>query len=94
MPDYQLEIKQVVDYPRCRIYREFVQTLIADRSIRTNGGSGLFILPFFAPMPTSVPHTAGWMASLIPFTPASGSAGSASWRLVFVSSSNTKPYPS
>ena len=42
MPDYQLEIKQVVDHPRCRIYREFVQTLIADRSIRTNGGSGLF----------------------------------------------------
>ena len=42
MSDYQLEIKQVVDYPRCRIYREFVQTLIADRSIRTNGGSGLF----------------------------------------------------
>ena len=42
MPKYQLEIKQVVDYPRCRIYREFVQTLIADRSIRTNGGSGLF----------------------------------------------------
>ncbi|MCI9166477.1 MAG: MarR family transcriptional regulator [Oscillospiraceae bacterium] len=42
MPEYQLEIKQIVDYPRCRIYREFVQTLIADRSIRTNGGSGLF----------------------------------------------------
>ena len=42
MSEYQLEIKQVVDYPRCRIYREFVQTLIADRSIRTNGGSGLF----------------------------------------------------
>lgn len=42
MPEYQLELKQVVDYPRCRIYREFVQTLIADRSIRTNGGSGLF----------------------------------------------------
>lgn len=42
MPEYQLEIKQVVDYPRCRIYREFIQTLIADRSIRTNGCSGLF----------------------------------------------------
>ncbi len=42
MSEYQLEIKQLVDYPRCRIYREFVQTLIADRSIRTNGGSGLF----------------------------------------------------
>ena len=42
MSEYHLEIKQLVDYPRCRIYREFVQTLIADRSIRTNGGSGLF----------------------------------------------------
>lgn len=43
MSDYQLEIKQIVDYPRCRIYREFIQTLLADRSIRTNNGcSGLF----------------------------------------------------
>ena len=25
MPEYQLQIKQVVDYPRCRIYREFIQ---------------------------------------------------------------------
>ena len=37
MPEYQLEIKQLVDYPRCRIYREFVQTLIADRSMRCPG---------------------------------------------------------
>lgn len=43
MSEYQLQIKQIVDYPRCRIYREFVQALIADRSIRTNNGcSGLF----------------------------------------------------
>ena len=42
MSEYQLEIKQVVDYPRCRVYREFIQSLIADRSIRTNGCSGLF----------------------------------------------------
>lgn len=42
MADYQLELRQVVDYPRCRIYREFIQTLIADRSIRTGGCSGLF----------------------------------------------------
>lgn len=41
MSEYQLELKQIVDYPRCRIYRQFVQSLIADRSIRT-GGSGLF----------------------------------------------------
>lgn len=25
--DYQLELKQIVDFPRCRIYREFIQTL-------------------------------------------------------------------
>ena len=42
MPEYQLEIKQLVDYPRCRIYREFVQALIADGRIRTNGGDRLF----------------------------------------------------
>lgn len=39
---YQLEIKQIVDFPRCRIYRDFIQTLIADKSIRTNGSSFLF----------------------------------------------------
>ena len=38
IPEYQLEIKQIVDYPRCRVYRQFIQTLIADRSIRTNNG--------------------------------------------------------
>ena len=42
MPAYQLQIKQIVDYPRCRIYRQFVHRLMADRSIRTSGGSGLF----------------------------------------------------
>ena len=42
MPEYRLEIKQLVSYPRCRIYREMMQTLIADRDIRTNGCPGLF----------------------------------------------------
>jgi hypothetical protein len=42
MSEYQLELKQVVDYPRCRIYRQFIQTLIADRSIRVSEYSGLF----------------------------------------------------
>lgn len=42
MDHYKLEIRQIVDYPRCRIYREFIQTLISDRSIRTGGSSGLF----------------------------------------------------
>jgi len=42
MSEYQLKIQQLVDYPRCRIYRQFVQSLIQDRSIRVSGGSGLF----------------------------------------------------
>lgn len=42
MSEYQLQIKQIVDYPRCRIYRQFVHTLINDKSIRTSGGTGLF----------------------------------------------------
>ena len=43
MSEYQLEIKQIVDYPRCRVHRQFIQSLISDRSIRTNNGcSGLF----------------------------------------------------
>ena len=42
MPEYQLQIKQLVSYPRCRIYREFLQTLIADRGVRTSGHPGLF----------------------------------------------------
>ena len=42
MPEYQLELKQIVDFPRCRIYRQFIRTLMEDRSIRVSGGSGLF----------------------------------------------------
>ena len=43
MSEYQLEIKQIVDYPRCRVHRQFIQSLISDRSIRSNNGcSGLF----------------------------------------------------
>ena len=42
MSEYQLELKQIVDYPRCRIYRQFIQSLMNDRSIRVSGGSGLF----------------------------------------------------
>ena len=40
--DYQLELKQIVDFPRCRIYRDFIQTLINDNGIRTSGSSFLF----------------------------------------------------
>ena len=40
--DYQLELKQIVEFPRCRIYRDFIRSLITNKSIRTNGGSFLF----------------------------------------------------
>lgn len=42
MSEYKLQIKQVVDYPRCRIYRQLIQYLIKDPNIRTGGSSGLF----------------------------------------------------
>lgn len=40
--NYKLEIKQIVDFPRCRIYREFIHNLIEDKTIRTKGSSYLF----------------------------------------------------
>ena len=40
--NYKLELKQIVEFPRCRIYRDFIQTLITTKSIRTTGGSFLF----------------------------------------------------
>ena len=42
MPTYQLQIKQIVDYSRCRIYRQFIRFLMEERSIRISGGSGRF----------------------------------------------------
>ena len=42
MSEYQLQIKQIVDYPRCRIYRQLIQYLIKDPNIRSGGSSGLF----------------------------------------------------
>lgn len=42
MSEYQLEIKQIVDYPRCRVYRQFIMLLLQDHNIRIGGSSGLF----------------------------------------------------
>lgn len=36
---YEIELKQIVSYPRCRIYRDFIRTLMDDRSIRLGGCS-------------------------------------------------------
>ncbi len=42
MSEYKLELKQIVDYPRCRIYRQFIQMLLKEKDIRLSGTSGLF----------------------------------------------------
>ena len=42
MSEYQLELKQIVDYPRCRIYRQFIKMLMQDKNIRIGGSSGLY----------------------------------------------------
>lgn len=39
---YQLEVKQLVRFPYCRIYRSFVNSLIQDSQIRKNGKGLLF----------------------------------------------------
>lgn len=42
MPNYQLEIRQLETYPRCRVNQGFVQSLTENRDIHTNGCPGLF----------------------------------------------------
>lgn len=37
-----IELKQIVELPHCRIYRDFIRSLITNKGIRTNGGSFLF----------------------------------------------------
>ena len=69
MPDYQLQIKQLVSYPRCRIYREFLQTLTADRGVRTSGRPGLFcfsVLCSYANFPTSYLRLDGLTYTIYP----------------------------
>ena len=42
MSEYQLEIKQIVDYSRCRVYRQFIMLLLQDHNIHIGSSSGLF----------------------------------------------------
>lgn len=58
--EYQLEVKQIADFARCRIYRDFIQTLIANKSIRTTGGSFLFITLSYALTQITDHLTAVW----------------------------------
>lgn len=42
MSEYKLEIKQLVNYPRCRIYRQFIQRLMGQTDIRISTRASLF----------------------------------------------------
>lgn len=69
MSEYKLELKQIVDYPRCRIYRQFIRQLIADRSIRISGSSGLFyftVLSSYANFRTSYKRIDGISYTIYP----------------------------
>lgn len=69
MSEYKLEIKQIVDYPRCRIYRQFIQCLIKDPNIRSGGSSGLFyytVLCSFANFRTSYKRIDGISYTVYP----------------------------
>ena len=56
--EYKLELKQVVDYPRCRMYRQFIHGLIGNENLRVGGSSGLYyytVLCCYANFRTSYP---------------------------------------
>lgn len=69
MAEYQLEIKQTVDYPRCRVYRQFIRHLMEDRSIRLSGCSYFFyyiVLCSFANFRTSYRRLEGVTYTIYP----------------------------
>ena len=62
MSEYKLEIKQLVDYPRCRIYRQFIQLLMQEQDICTGNHAGLFhyiVLSCYANFRTSYKRIEG-----------------------------------
>lgn len=69
MSEYQLELKQIVDYPRCRIYRNFISMLIQDKNIRVGGSSGLYyftVLSSYANFRTSYKRVDGISYTIYP----------------------------
>ena len=69
MSEYQLELKQIVDYPRCRIYRQFIGMLMNDKNIRISGSSGLYyftVLSCYANFRTSYKRIDGISYTIYP----------------------------
>ena len=69
MSEYKLEIKQLVDYPRCRIYRQFIQLLMQEQDICTGNCAGLFhyiVLSCYANFRTSYKRIEGISYTIAP----------------------------
>lgn len=47
--EYQIELKQIVSYPRCKIYRNYIRMLMDDKSIRLGGCSFLSLYTILSP---------------------------------------------
>ncbi len=59
MAEYKLQLYQLVDYPRCRIYRQFIHSLLSNARLRIGLSAGLFhytVLCCFANFRTSYKH--------------------------------------
>ena len=91
--NYQLELKQIVDFPRCRIYREFIQTLMKDRSIRTNGVPVCFIFSFYVLMQITAPLIGTSNTLLTKLFLANGSVLLKNYRFTSAKNSSTSSYP-
>lgn len=74
MEEYKLELKQVVDYPRCRMYRQFIQGLIGNENLRMEGAADFTITLCFAVMRISELPIIESRVSHIPSIPENGSA--------------------
>ncbi len=69
MNTYKLEIKQIVDYPRSRMYREFVRNLISNNNIRIGNSCGLYyyvVLCCFANFRSSYKNIKGFSFNIFP----------------------------
>ena len=91
--NYQLELKQIVDFPRCQIYRKFIQTLMKDRNIRTNGGSCLFIFSFYVLMQITAPLIGTSNTLLTKLFLANGSVLLKNYRFTSAKNSSIRSYP-
>ena len=90
--NYQLELKQIVDFPRCRIYREFIQTLMKEASVPTEVPV-FFIFSFYVLMQITAPLIGTSNTLLTKLFLANGSVLLKNYRFTSAKNSSTRSYP-